>query len=78
MGFNGGNEIFDPVVKELLDCKTIPSNIKTRITAKLIDVLQDADWDTQDESYEIFKGQPEVVAAFRQECPWIFEEEDDG
>jgi len=65
MGWNNGNPIFDHMalkLKELgLDEKT-----RTEILATLVELLQDQDWDTGDESLADGLDDPAVVEAFRR------------
>lgn len=68
MGWSSGNEIFDPVCEEVIrQVKThtgmYPDDAERLLTI-LIDSLQDADWDTEDESLHRFRMFKYVVNAF--------------
>lgn len=65
MGWNTANEIFDPVCRMLQKSFLVPQTRKA-IMVTLIKALQDQDWDTEDESLEIFAGDAVVVAAFKE------------
>lgn len=65
MGWNSGNEVFDPVA-EMVRFTGIPDDAKRLILGTLIRVLQDLDWDTEDESLERFRDDPGIVEAFRR------------
>lgn len=49
MGWASGQDIFDPITKEILKLN-IPKDTKARILAKFIDLLKDQDWDTESDS----------------------------
>src|SRR5882724_383862 len=65
MGFNRGNEIFDPVAYRLIEADLDPA-ITYEIARTLIDALLDADWDRADESVDEFLEFEPIVAAFRE------------
>jgi hypothetical protein len=63
MGWSSANQIFDPVARALIEVSA-SDDVKTRVLGKLIEQLQDGDWDTGDESLEEFADDPAIVAAF--------------
>jgi hypothetical protein len=65
MGWSSANEIFDPVVQAMVEA-AVGTAATTRVLTVLIKALQDGDWDTEDESLELFKDYPAVVEAFRR------------
>jgi hypothetical protein len=65
MGWASAGQIFNPVAQALIDCGA-SDEMKTTVLAKLINQLQEGDWDTADESLDEFKHDPAIVAAFRQ------------
>lgn len=70
MGWSGGNEIFDVVARKVTgQCFLVCDDehcICVPILDTLIRALQDAGWDTEDESLERFVGVKVVVEAFRR------------
>lgn len=78
MGFSRGNEVFDPVATIVLgyvDNQTIPAFVAKNILERLIEKLQEVDWDTEDESLHEFLDEPIVVEAFRRNEIYISIEE---
>ena len=65
MGWNSGNEIFDPVAQTLIDLE-VTDAVKSKVLYVLMDALQENDWDTEDESLERFKNDPAIVQIFHQ------------
>ncbi|MEU6342187.1 hypothetical protein ABZ883_14745 [Streptomyces sp. NPDC046977] len=63
MGWSSANSIFDPVAHALIDAKATPE-AKRKVLGDLIKGLQEGDWDTEDESLELFLGDPAIVQAF--------------
>lgn len=63
MGWNGAGEIFEPIATAILDSDMDDGRIEEVLTL-LISQLQNADWDTEDESLEEFLDYPAVVKAF--------------
>jgi len=68
MGWNSGNEIFDPVCEEVIRQveKTdgmYPADAIALLTI-LIYEMQQGDWDTEDESLDKFQDYEYVVMAF--------------
>jgi hypothetical protein len=64
MGYaSAGYAIFNPVMRELIALNA-SDEIKTQMAARLIAALQEADWDTEDESLEEFADDPAIVLAF--------------
>jgi hypothetical protein len=75
MGWNTGNEIFEPVAWAVASTR-MDSEAAIRILEILIGTLQDRDWDTEDESLEVFKDNQVVVEAFER-CGITLRDEDD-
>lgn len=78
MGFSSGNEIFDPI------CKTVVALVEERrilrydaktILSIAIDALQNCDWDTEDESLDVFKQHDFVVDAFAENDVFVGDED---
>jgi hypothetical protein len=65
MGWNSANPIFDETINVAIRAG-VKGDSLTRIAETLIWQLQDGDWDTEDESVELFMEYPEVVEAFRK------------
>jgi hypothetical protein len=66
MGYaSAGYAIFDPVMKKLRETGA-SDEAKHEIASLLIDVLQQQDWDTEDESLEVFADDPAIVRAFAE------------
>lgn len=65
MGWASAGDIFDPVAQALVDLGA-DRDTKWRVLGTLIDKLQDGDWDTEDESWEEFRHDPDIVALFGQ------------
>lgn len=63
MGWASAGEIFDPIATALIE-EGASDTLKRKILGKLIDVLQDGDWDTEDESLREFANDPVIVAEF--------------
>ena len=64
MGYaSAGHNIFDPVMKELMGCDSLTRYMVALI---LIKALQADDWDTEDESLEIFAEDHAIVRAFAE------------
>lgn len=70
MGWCSGTDIFDRVVKEILN--DAPKEVVIRT---LIDSLEDHDWDCQNES-DYYDVEP-VNGIFREKHPIWFEDEED-
>lgn len=77
MGWNTANDIFDQVCRKLQTSFVWPQT-RQAILVTLIKALQEQDWDTEDESLELFLDDPVVVAAFRETCPAMTEDWDFG
>ncbi len=65
MGWASAGNIFDPVAKAMIELHA-PDEMKIRVLGDLIGVLQEGDWDTEDESLDNFEDDPAIVEAFRQ------------
>jgi len=64
MGYaSAGHAIFNPVMRELIALNA-SDDVKTQMATRLIAVLQEEDWDTEDESLEEFANDPAIVLAF--------------
>lgn len=61
MGWSSGNEIFDPIAA---GTTTIDHPTRLKLLTNLIDLLQEQDWDTEDESLDQFRHDLTVAAAF--------------
>ena len=79
MGWNRGNEIFDPVCEEIIrqveKADGLYPDDASRILSILISEMQNADWDTEDESLDRFKDYNYVVKAFEANDIRIEDEE---
>jgi hypothetical protein len=64
MGWSSANPIFDETISVAIRLG-VTGNVLTEIAEKLIWELQDGDWDTEDESVELFMDHPEIIQAFR-------------
>ncbi len=72
MGWSSaGYQIFDPMADALVEAGA-SLELKTRVLSKLIAVLQEGDWDCEDESLEKYRDDPAIVAAFAENgvTPW--------
>lgn len=65
MGWASGGQIFDAVAKGLIDAE-VSDQIKRDVLGKLIDALQEGDWDTEDESLDTFAADPLIVMLFAE------------
>jgi hypothetical protein len=65
MGWSSANSIFDPIAQALIDAK-VSREVKFAALVPLIKGLRENDWDTEDESLEVFSEDPDTVAAFRE------------
>ncbi len=63
MGWASAGGIFDPMAQALIDLKA-SVEMKRTLLVKLIRVLRDGNWDTEDESLGMFRHDPTVVSAF--------------
>lgn len=63
MGWSSAGGIFDPIAQALID-HGASVELKRKVLVKLIDVLRDGDWDTEDESLDQFRHDPAIVSAF--------------
>ncbi|MBQ1096305.1 hypothetical protein KBY55_09435 [Streptomyces sp. b94] len=63
MGWSSANEIFNPVAATLQKAQ-VDDDTKRSVLHDLIYGLQEGDWDTEDESLELFLDDPAIVAAF--------------
>jgi hypothetical protein len=71
MGWASGGEIFDRVADGLIAAKASEA-VKRRVLTDLIILLQNGDWDTEDESLDRFRNDPVIVEIFRERGiePW--------
>lgn len=65
MGWASAGSIFDPIAQALIELNAT-DEMKRRVLGRLIDVLSDGDWDTQDESMDAFRDDPTIIALFMQ------------
>lgn len=72
MGWCSGTEIFDKVLKEVINTD-LPAENKDRIVRVLIDALEDGDWDCQADSR--YYKHPIVQHAMRDLHPDWFTDE---
>ena len=77
MGWSSANEIFDPVASALIELDASDAVLR-KVLGRLIDKLQDGDWDTEDESLHEFRHHPAVVAAFADHGVHLPTDEDDS
>jgi hypothetical protein len=65
MGWSSANAIFDTMALKTQELG-IPEPQRIEILATLVELLQDQDWDTEDESLADGLGDAAVVEAFRR------------
>lgn len=65
MGWTGGDDIFEPVARVLVDSGVYDRAV-TDVLEVLIRALRERDWDTEEESLGLFLDYPAVVEAFRR------------
>jgi polyhydroxyalkanoate synthesis regulator phasin len=81
MGWSTGNLIFDPLAETIMsgvnkgDLDIENARI---IIERLIEQLQERDWDTEDESLEKFKHIPWIVEAFAHTGITLEDDEDEN
>jgi hypothetical protein len=63
VGWASAYEIFDPVCQKL-QASFLWDSTRKDILITLIKVLQELDWDTEDESLELFSDDPVTIQAF--------------
>jgi len=63
MGWASAGSIFDPIAQALID-ERASVELKRKVLVKLIEVLRDGDWDTEDKSLSQFRHDPAIVSAF--------------
>jgi hypothetical protein len=63
MGWASAGAIFDPIAQALIE-HGASVELKRKVLVKLIGVLRDGDWDTEDESLGAFRHDPAIVSAF--------------
>jgi hypothetical protein len=63
MGWARGGEVFDPVAQALIEAGA-SDDLKRKTLGRLIEQLQEEDWDTESDSLEAFADDPAIVAAF--------------
>jgi len=64
MGWNSANPIFDETMRVAIHDGVTGPALK-RLATVLIRQLQNGDWDTEDESVELFMDYPSILDAFR-------------
>lgn len=67
MGWCSGTDVFDPVVKYVLEKSSMSQKQQIEIIGVLIETLQHADWDCESDS-DYWKH-PVVRKAFKKTCP---------
>lgn len=80
MGWSSAGYIFDAVADETIiqvGLNLCEPDAATAILAKLIRELLDGDWDTEEESYGMYRDVPYVVAAFKKHVPDIDKYDDE-
>lgn len=65
MGWASGDQVFDPVARELIAARA-DANMKRRVLSVLIRQLRERGWDTEGESLGLFTSDQAIVAAFRE------------
>lgn len=70
MGWSSANSIFDPIAESLIRSYE-EDDLKTEILVSLINTLQNNDWDTEDESIELWNDYPFIIEAFRKSGLYI-------
>lgn len=65
MGWASAGAIFDPIAQALID-HGANDELKLLVCDKLIEVLQEGDWDTEGESLDQFADDQVIVEAFRR------------
>jgi hypothetical protein len=79
MGWASGSGVFDSIFKplqELYDEGNMPAETLKQVAKIVIATFEDCDWDTQDESMDIFEGCEPIIEAFKElHCDWF---EDNG
>lgn len=60
-----GDEVFDPVMKALLDDAWVRSDTVQKVAFELIRGLMDNHWSTPENSLAAFEDNPHIVAAFK-------------
>ncbi|WP_435113326.1 DUF6011 domain-containing protein [Nocardiopsis synnemataformans] len=63
MGWAAGSDVFNRVARALID-QGADDDTKRIVLDPLIGALQDADWDTEDESLDEFRDDPLIVEMF--------------
>lgn len=74
MGWSSGGYIFDAVADETIvqvETAACSEEAATAILASLAKELLDGDWDTEYESYGIYRDKPYIVAALKKHVPDI-------
>lgn len=68
MGWNTANDIVDPQIRLLVkrvENDEVEEAVAQELLVTLIKTCQDGDWDTEDETLELFTHVPWVVRAFK-------------
>jgi hypothetical protein len=65
MGWAGGDEVFDPVARKLIE-HGASDDLKRDVCNVLIAALQNRGWDTEGESLSEFEDDEAIVDAFRK------------
>lgn len=80
MGWSGANDIVESVIETLCTGITrmeMNESIAKQLLVTLIKKCQEGDWDTEDETLDLFSHVPWVVDAFR-ECGVMRQSSSDG
>jgi hypothetical protein len=64
--------IFEPL-RALYDEGKMPAETLQAVAKTVIDVFEDMDWDTEDESLDTFEDCEPIVEAFKEARPEMFE-----
>lgn len=74
MGWTGGTDVFDGMVREISELD-LPYEAQVRLLKALADLLEDQDWDTENES--AYWDDPLVQEVMAELHPDWVEDEDD-
>lgn len=75
MGWCNATEIFDPMVRMIIDLD-VPEEKQVEVIAKLIELLRDGDWDCESDS-DFYKENATVRKAFLSLDEHEYDDEDD-
>jgi len=63
MGWASAGDIFNRVADGLIEANA-SDDVKARVLGDLCGALQDGDWDTEDESLDLYANDPVIVQVF--------------